>query len=333
MKQAQSKSNAVRLLDIDRAKGLAILLVVFGHVVAREPPLGNEWYTWAKDAVYAFHMAFFMFLSGVVFFLRAKPLSDIKAFGEFTRKRFMRLMPAYFLFAGIVFVGKLGAQYFVHVDNPANDLSAFLHIALFPMKSVSAFLWYIYVLFLFYLAGMMFLTVTRGRIWPMLLFGVLLQFLEPMQLFGLGQFFKYFLFFVIGGFAIRYWQNYTAWLDRFWPFALGVLVIFVIADGHRGNGWIIAALLSIPALHGLCRRDFIGGKILYYLGTLSFSIYLMNTISIGLVKAVMLKFLTWDGINFPLIFFPSLMAAGLLIPIALKKVLFHRLPRLDSVTS
>jgi peptidoglycan/LPS O-acetylase OafA/YrhL len=333
MKQAQSKSNVVRLLDIDRAKGLAILLVVFGHVVARQPPLGNEWYTWAKDAVYAFHMAFFMFLSGVVFFIRAEPLSDIKAFGDFTRKRFMRLMPAYFLFAGIVFMGKLGAQHFVHVDNPADGLSALLDIALFPMQSVAAFLWYIYVLFLFSLAGMILLTVTKGRIWPMLLIGLLLQFLEPIQFLGLGQFFKYFLFFVMGGFAIRYWQNYTAWLDRYWTVALGVLVVFLTTDGHGGNGWIVAALLSLPALHGLCRRDFIGVKILHYIGTLSFAIYLMNTISIGLVKAVMLKFVTWDGMNFPLIFFPALMTAGVLIPIAVKKILFPRLPWLDRITS
>ena len=37
--------------DIDRAKGLAILLVVFGHLMARGYPAGNAWYDQAKDIV------------------------------------------------------------------------------------------------------------------------------------------------------------------------------------------------------------------------------------------------------------------------------------------
>lgn len=72
----------MRLPDIERAKGLAILLVVFGHVVAREAPAGNEWYTFSKSAVYSFHMAFFMFLSGLVFFMRAEPVAGLQEYAS-----------------------------------------------------------------------------------------------------------------------------------------------------------------------------------------------------------------------------------------------------------
>lgn len=40
-----------RRLDLDRAKGLAILLVVYGHIVARQAPANNEWYVWSKEAL------------------------------------------------------------------------------------------------------------------------------------------------------------------------------------------------------------------------------------------------------------------------------------------
>ena len=54
-----------RRTDIDRAKGLAILLVVFGHIVARADPAGVDWYEPLRRAVYAFHMPFFFYLSGM----------------------------------------------------------------------------------------------------------------------------------------------------------------------------------------------------------------------------------------------------------------------------
>src|SRR6516165_3886939 len=38
--------------DIEQAKGLAILLVVFGHLVARQDPEGVHWYEPLRRAVY-----------------------------------------------------------------------------------------------------------------------------------------------------------------------------------------------------------------------------------------------------------------------------------------
>lgn len=322
-----------RFPDIERAKGLAILLVVFGHVVAREAPAGNEWYTASKHAVYSFHMAFFMFLSGLVFFMRAAPVASFQDYAELVRKRFTRLMPAYFLFAGLVLAAKWGAQSFLHVDNPVEDFSSLIDIVLFPMQSVSAFLWYIYVLFLFSIVGVALLTFTQGRIWPLVAVGMVLQFVPTTHFMGLGQFTKYFLFFALGGAAARGWGIYTGWVDRVWWGALILFAIVLSIGFYAGQAWIIAALLSIPALHGLCRRAFPGSRALVFVGGMTFSIYLMNTLAIGFTKAVFLKFVSWDGVNFVLLFFPLLMLAGVLIPIALKKFVFPRISWLDRITS
>lgn len=321
-----------RLPDIERAKGLAILLVVFGHVVAREAPADNEWYMTAKQALYSFHMAFFMFLSGLVFFLRAAPVASFHEYAASVRKRFMRLMPAYFLFAGLVFAGKWGAQTFLHVDNPVQGFTELIEIVLFPMQSVSAFLWYIYVLFLFSIAGVALLTLTKGRVWPLMVVGVILLFVPPIQFLGLGQFTRYFLFFALGGGAVTAWSMYTHWVDRLWVLAFLLLAI-VLVGADSGQVWIIAALLSIPALHGLCRREFPGGRILVFVGGMTFSIYLMNTIVIGVTKAILLKFISWDGLNFVFLFFPLLLSAGVLVPILVKKLVFPKVAWLDRITS
>lgn len=330
---ANKLPSGTRFPDIERAKGLAILLVVFGHVVAREAPAGNEWYMASKLAVYSFHMAFFMFLSGLVFFLRAAPVGSVQEYAVSVRKRFMRLMPAYFLFAGLVFVGKWGAQAFLHVDNPVNGFAELIEIVLFPMQSVSSFLWYIYVLFLFSIVGLALLTFTKGRIWPLVVIGVALQFVPAFQFLGLGQFTKYFLFFALGGAAVRGWETYTGWVDRIWVLALLSLAIVLGTGFYAGQAWIITALLSIPALHGLCRREFPGGRILLFVGGMTFSIYLMNTMAIGVAKAVLLKFISWDGLSFVFLFFPLLMFMGVMAPIFMKKFVFPRIGWLDRITS
>lgn len=66
-----------RLSDIDRAKGLGILLVVFGHLAAKSRPEGNAWFGYAQTAVYQFHMPFFMYLSGYVFFFPVRITSRL----------------------------------------------------------------------------------------------------------------------------------------------------------------------------------------------------------------------------------------------------------------
>lgn len=326
-------SSGIRLPDIERAKGLAILLVVFGHVVAREAPADNEWYMASKLAVYSFHMAFFMFLSGLVFFMRAVPVTSLQEYAASVRKRFMRLMPAYFLFACVVFAGKWSAQYFLHVDNPVEGFTELIEIVLFPMQSVSAFLWYIYVLFLFSIVSLALLTLAKGRIWPLVAIGVFLQFVPAFPFLGLGQFTKYFLFFALGGAAVTGWETYTGWVDKLWVIALLSLAIVLSTGFYAGQSWIIAALLSIPALHGLCRREFPGGRILLFVGGMTFSIYLMNTMAIGVTKAVLLKLISWDGLNFVFLFFPLLMLAGVLVPVFMKRFVFPRVGWLDRITS
>lgn len=321
-----------RNLDIDRAKGLAIILVVFGHVVARTPPVDNEWYTVAKHAVYSFHMPFFMFLSGFAFFLNLKPVTNWTDFSSKVGKYFWRLMPAYFLFGGIVLFGKYTGQNFLLIDNPVNSLLEVVNIVLFPMQSVSAFLWYIYILFIYYIFTLFLFSLSKINIWLLVLVGIFLQFMPMISFLGIGQFSKHYLFFALGGAAVFWWGFYTKLLDKIWWLAMAIFVFVVIAALDFNNSALLISLLSIPALHGMCRLNFPGNKILLYLGGVTFSIYLMNTIFIGLTKSILMKFASWDGSNFVYIFFPCLMLMGLLAPIYLKKKIFPKINWLNKIT-
>src|SRR5664280_1750461 len=85
---------SIRWEDIDRAKGLAILLVVMGHM-ARDGgmPPGAEWYASVSRCIYSFHMAFFMFLSGFVFFLSQYEKKAWPDYGGYIIGRLARFMP------------------------------------------------------------------------------------------------------------------------------------------------------------------------------------------------------------------------------------------------
>src|SRR4051794_37615129 len=54
-----------RLTDVDAARGLAMILVVVGHVVSATMPEGNDWYAALRVAIYRFHMPLFMVLTGI----------------------------------------------------------------------------------------------------------------------------------------------------------------------------------------------------------------------------------------------------------------------------
>ena len=322
-----------RLSDIDIAKGLAIVLVVFGHIVARQPPADNEWYVVTKQAIYKFHMAFFMFLSGIVFFRKIQLAKSLREYGVQIWQRFVRLMPAYFLFAGIVFLAKWGAQSFLHVDNPVNGLTDLIGIWLYPMESISAFLWYIYVLFLFCTVGLALISLTGGRVLLLVGLGVALLFAPRTPFLGMDQFCKYFLFFLLGGLAIRNWVKYNILVKRAWIPATVAFILMLSQSGYHGDGYTtITALLSLIALHGFCRQKIPLANLLKFLGLMSFPIYLMNTLSIGFAKAVMLKFMSWDGQNF-FIFAPILTAAGLWGPVIIKQYFIRRIGWLDKITS
>jgi len=329
-----------RLSDIDLAKGVAIFLVVLGHVVAREPPVGNEWYVGLKFAVYQFHMPFFMFLSGAVFRATRPAAAGLRGYGPFVLGRLRRLAPGFALFALLIWAGKAVASRVIHVDNPQSaDLASLARIFTHPGASAATSLWYVYVLLELSLLFPLLLAAFRGRALPVLVVAAALHAL-PLgfalpELFALDLLCEHALWFALGLLAIDHRRACVGAvaanaLPFYLGFGLSFLALLWLPD-HAAK--TIIGLASLPAVYAFANsfaavRDRRG---LLLLGEYTFTVYLMNTLAIGLAKGVLLEVLPWDHANFAL-YFPLLLAAGLLGPIALHRAVLSRQPLLARIT-
>lgn len=329
-----------RLTDIDLAKGLAIFLVVVGHVVAREPPLGNDWYVALKFLIYQFHMPFFMFLSGAIFAVTWQPVDGLRDYGGYVRARVLRLAPGFILFSLVIWAGKVVGGRFLHVDNAQTaDVESLLRIFTHPGSSVATSLWYIYVLLEFYLAFPLALALARGRLLVVLALAAALHALPLItrlpDTLAIDLFCEHALYFALGLLFIKYYKPAVSAISRsalvwYGLFALSFLSILVLPDYGSKT---ISGVLSIPALYAFAssfraERD---RQALLTLGEYTFSIYLMNTLVIGFTKGVLLKIAPWDYANFVL-FFPALLAAGVIAPILVHRTVFSRVPALARIT-
>jgi Acyltransferase family len=158
---------------------------------------------------------------------------------------------------------------------------------------------------------------------------------------------SYFIFFVAGGLAADAGDGWRRLMDLLrWPALCGlVAIIYLVASGDIAFQWtegvqgfpykwalLIAGLLSLPAVHGLVQHAPVDrSATLARLGRYVFVIYLLNTPFIGITKAVLLKFTSWNGSHF-LPVAAALMLAGVLGPILTKRWLLARIPSLDRMT-
>lgn len=336
-----------RRADLDRAKGFAILLVVFGHLVARRGPEGVGWYEPLRIAVYLFHMPLFMYLSGYVTFLSGAARTPLPAWPRLLRRRAARLLGPFLLFGAAILLGKLLLARVAPVDNVPPDLWYGLRALVWDTDhSPATSVWYIGVLFVYCVVTPPLLALRAGS--AVLAAGAVVVFLLPLPpVLYLDRIGTYFVFFVAGGLAADAGRRWLRVVDAMWPAALAALLLAAlpVALGWLHFDWsegsqafpykwamLIAGLLSLPAVHGLVRHGpFARTASLIVLGRYVFVIYLLNTVFIGLAKVLMLRVVSWDGAHF-LPFAAVLMAAGTLGPIMTKRWGLRRLPILDRAT-
>jgi peptidoglycan/LPS O-acetylase OafA/YrhL len=326
-----------RLYDIDRARGLAIFLVVYGHLIADVFPSGNLWYETSNIFVYKFHMPFFMFLSGFTLMYAYKGVNNISQYRDYAHKKIVRIFPAFLLFALIIMFGKAVASQFLHVENvPGNFWLDLFYVLVRPYQSEAGSLWYIYALLEFSLLFPVLILIVRSRVEWLLPFGLIVYFVETTSYFLIDRLCEYMLFIAIGMNVVVHFEKYTRVIDRYrWFFYLFFVLSFFLVDifSRDAHSKLVIGILSIPAIHALMRRPFMKSHAyLITWGGLSFSIYLMNTIVIGTVRGFGLKFLEWGGSDF-LILAPILLLSGLFVPMLLKKRVFPLVPLLDRITN
>ena len=328
-----------RRLDLDRAKGLAILLVVFGHIVARQGPTGVEWYEPLRFAVYRFHMPLFFYLSGTVALLSGVLSAPPAGWPRLVEKRAARLLVPFFAVGLLILVGKLLAgQVTDTVDNAPDGLIGGLRDLFWDTASSPATsIWYLLVLFLATLAAVPLLRLGL-RSTGLVLMGLLLHVVEVPAVFYLDRFASHFLFFALGIWVAESQARFLPLFDRWiglWLVALvGALVLAGTGLLAERYSMLVCGVLAIPALHGLVRAQPVAQWTWpLWLGGFSMVIYLFNTIAIGVVKAVLVAIgATWNAAGFWL-HAPLLLAAGVFLPVLFKVLLLRRVPAVDRMTS
>lgn len=319
--------------DLDRLKGLAILLVVIGHIVSRDPPADAAWYETMKAAIYLFHMPLFMFLCGLVAGITEKPVSTLADYRQYAGKKIFRLMPAYALFSVLVFAGKFIGGRILHVDNPVRSPLEYFQVLLDPHDSYCAYLWFIQVLLAFYLLLPIANRLTGQRLSWLLPICLLGQWPDLPSWFAFSSLAEYSFVFVAGVLAGRNYGAYSNAVDRLGHFAVAPFVVLLCFGVAWDVPKFLLGVLSIPACHAIVRLRWTDrGGILRMLGLFTFPIYLMNTLCIGVTKGVLLRFTTWDGIHFYW-FGLLLLAAGTIGPILVKRWLLSRSSWLDRIVA
>ena len=325
-----------RRLDLDRAKGIAILLVVLGHIVAAAPPAGAEWWDGPRYALYRFHMPFFLYLSGYVAWLSGGVSFPATQTLPQATRRARRLLLPFFLLGLVVLVGKLVAQDLVHVDNRAAGLLPGLRdLVLTTEDSPATFIWFLLVLFL--------CAVLAPPVWRvagtpgLLLAGLTLMAVEPPAIVYLDRFARHALFFAVGvaiaQHQARLMPLFTAWLPGWW--AIFAATLAAALAGWLPGDWslLLCGLAAIPALHGLVRTPLLARQGWpLALGRYTMAIYLFNVIAIGVVKAALIQLgVPWTAAGF-WVHAPALALAGVVLPILVKRFVLRRVPALDRMT-
>lgn len=317
-----------RWAELDRAKGLAIILVVFGHIVAREDPAGVGWYGPLRMVVYLFHMPFFFYLSGYVAVLSG---AGTRPVGISIRRHAARMLVPFLGFGLIILLGKLALGRVAAVDNLPAGFGAGLWALLWDTgRSPATSVWYLVALFVYSAALPGLLRVVGGG--GLLVVGLCLFFLPMPPIAYLDRICGYFVFFAAGVAAARAGVAWLALIDRWRWVVLGVFAALLVLAwsgcvpvlGKAHAAWLLGmGALSMPALHGLVRVWWV--PTLRWLGEAVFPIYLLNTICIGLTKALLLPVLGWTTATF-VPFAAVLMVAGLFGPLVAARILAWAAP-------
>jgi fucose 4-O-acetylase-like acetyltransferase len=321
--------NQKEMQDITIAKGIAILLVVIGHILGRGTSEGNAWFDVVDGMIYLFHMPFFMAISGYLFFRIGRIESVYSAYRPFITKQFTRLILPFFGMGLLVLLGKMLMQHFVHVDNvPQSFITGVTGLFWDTGKSPSTFIWYIYVLFIYTALTPFLFHFTRHAFAIAIVLGLLMYCMPSIKYMYLDKLMPFYIFFIIGGLLRQYEDIFIKTIDRYayafiTVFFLSLILLYDPKLPEYSHAKFICGMLSIPAVFSISRMVLKHCRVVKMafsqLGNYSYVIYLFNTICIGLTKAVIFKFMGWNGSLF-LIVAPILVTGGLLGPIIIHEV-------------
>lgn len=317
-----------RIIFLDIAKAICIVLVVVGHYIPTNSPL---WYKTLHDVIYTFHMPLFMFASGYVYIATKRE----NGYGSFIVKKIKRLMIPYFTTSFIVISIKILTQGSMSVENPVTPWS-YLKMLYFP--EAGYFLWFIWALWWMFVIISFFKT-QKSRF----LFFILCLILHYIpcdlpEIFCIAQCKSMIVFFMLGIFAYEnIWAN--KFITKFrisqtvittFIFIVGEYIYFSIhTPVNNFIGFILPYLgilfcLEISKL--ICQyKTITSNNLLMVIAASSYIIYLFHTTFEGFVKAIFSKIPLNDTAGYIFVIQAiTVILSGIIFPVLLHKQILNR---------
>ncbi len=300
---------------IDRAKGFAILLVVYGHVTRGMDKAGimplNGPLAVIDAAIYAFHMPLFFALSGCLFCtaLRSKGPALMLA------NKWDSIIYPYVLWS------LLHGGLELVLDRWTNHATSIGDVLSFVWRPRIHF-WFLHALFLCFLVqcALSSRSLRHGYVGGLLfaIVGLAWAFLMP-PIPGISALLPVFPFFLLG--AIHGCELRTS-VARYLALGLACAAAFVVI--HAAPDAVAVALapsltlLGIAATCGLLTTpNMPGASCLDLLGRYSFEIYLLHVIAAAGVRIIFQKFL---GISHPTLHVALGITAGIALPMLTARI-------------
>ena len=316
-----------RLISIDIAKAICIILVVVGHY---HPDNAPEWYGIIIRFIYTFHMPLFIFASGYIY-------AATNRGGEITTflyKKFRRLLLPYFTTSILIISLKLLSQRDLPLDNPVTLLS---YLKMFYQPEAGFFLWFIWALWLIFLL----ITLFRNQTNRTILFGISLLIgfipLKWPEIFCIPQAINMLKYFMLGVFLAdhRYWIEKAKNVPTLYPIlALPLLFLMEFFVPNKIYLQTIRIVLPFVGIYSVCslsiwiKRNWnsLTQKLLVVSAS-SYIIYLFHTTFEGFMKTALRKIpILGNGDDSILFSIKALLiiVTGIVFPILLHRFVLSR---------
>ena len=289
-----------RITWIDLVRGVAIVLVVLGHIITNGQSSGilqeNLWLK-VHDIVYSFHMPLFFFISGYLAkYVKEEFKTNTK---RFLRKEICLIIP-YVVFSFLYLTSKVlfaGSCAVVH----STSLSELFYIGIKPIGEY----WFLYALIVFNIVGYMIDVIniiSKGKEFRFLLLiiwiiGIAYSFtriLGDISLSGLSRCLPYLHYYIAGNIVKEFRLIHEKILNEWVSLGLGlisvILLYYKLFRGLSNNEMtiftayiIISFIISVFAQ---CEC-----KSMEYIGSNTMPIYLLHVFTIVVFK------ICWDRLN------------------------------------
>lgn len=285
---------------VDYAKGIGIILVVYGHVARGIYNSGiyipQAWYEWADSIIYTFHMPLFFFLSGLFFYQSFYK----KGAGALVFNKIDTILYPYVLWSILQGVSE------VFLSSYTNGNVSYAEVFSLFMEPRAQF-WFLYALFfIFILVALFFHFFPKKASWTLLVVSLFAHFCISFFYFGLvvNSVFYNLIFFSLGilfslHVSIKHISNKKSLLLLLVLFVFGQYGYHVFFDGSTLVEklllfclTILSLLLVLVASYQCSLKQ---NRWLLFVGSSSMAIYVMHVFAGSGIRVVLYKFLGVDS--------------------------------------